>query len=139
MPHCESGVPEAGILLGRPQLVGLVLAACPTVQMAEIDYRYRRNTTCQTKKIGGKSSSPRSETGEFDIIIMSPPCSTWSRAVSANRLDSKPVRSREFPFGFPWLKGDFKEKAELGTLLVMRCIETKNGVAVTRDYQASAS
>jgi hypothetical protein len=62
--------------------------------------------------------------GEFDIIIMSPPCSTWSRAVWANRLGPKPVRSREFPFGFPWLKGDLKEKAELGTLLVMRCIET---------------
>ena len=43
--------------------------------------------------------------GDFDIIIiMSPPCSTWSRAVWANRLGPKPVRSREFPFGFPWLK-----------------------------------
>ena len=46
--------------------------------------------------------------GDFDIIIMSPPCSTWSRAVWANRLGPKPVRSREFPFGFPWLKPDLK-------------------------------
>ena len=32
---------------------------------------------------------------------MSPPCSTWSRAVWANQLGPKPVRSREFPVGFP--------------------------------------
>ena len=62
--------------------------------------------------------------GDFDIIIMSPPCSTWSRAVWANRLGPKPVRSREFPFGFPWLKSDLKEKADLGTTLVLRCVET---------------
>ena len=54
---------------------------------------------------------------------MSPPCSTWSRAVSANRIGPKPVRSREFPPGFPWLKVELKEKAELGTLQVMRCAE----------------
>ena len=42
----------------------------------------------------------------------------------ANRLGPKPVRSREFPFGFPWLKGELKEKADLGTWLVMRCVET---------------
>eukprot|EP00435_Cladocopium_sp_Y103_P020454 s3417_g5.t1 len=61
---------------------------------------------------------------EYDVILMSPPCSTWSRAVWANRLGPRPVRSREYPFGFPWLTGELREKAELGTLLVMRCIET---------------
>ena len=61
--------------------------------------------------------------GKWDAIIMSPPCSTWSRAVWSNKLGPKPVRSRDFPHGFPWLVGDLKEKAHIGTTLVMRCIE----------------
>ena len=61
--------------------------------------------------------------GSLTSLLCHPPCSTWSRAVWANRLGPKPVRSREFPFGFPWLKAELKEKADLGTTLVMRCIE----------------
>eukprot|EP00435_Cladocopium_sp_Y103_P069710 s303_g33.t2 len=61
--------------------------------------------------------------GYYDVILMSPPCSTWSRALWANRHGPNPVRSRDFPYGFPWLVGAAKEKAELGTVLVMRCIE----------------
>eukprot|EP00435_Cladocopium_sp_Y103_P031679 s3830_g8.t1 len=60
---------------------------------------------------------------EFDVILMSPPCRTWSRAVWANKFGPKPVRSRDYPLGFPWLVGELREKAELGTLLVRRCIE----------------
>eukprot|EP00435_Cladocopium_sp_Y103_P020829 s3622_g5.t1 len=60
---------------------------------------------------------------EFDVILTSPPCSTWSRAVWANKLGPRPVRSREYPWGFPWLVGELRDKAALGTLLVMRCIE----------------
>ena len=61
--------------------------------------------------------------GDWDAIIMSPPCSTWSRAVWSNKLGPRPVRSRDFPHGFPWLVGELKEKADIGTTLVMRCIE----------------
>eukprot|EP00435_Cladocopium_sp_Y103_P008775 s235_g2.t1 len=66
------------------------------------------------------------KSGYYDIILMSPPCSTWSRALWANRHGPNPVRSREFPWGFPWLSGAQKDKAELGTILVMRCIEVLN-------------
>eukprot|EP00435_Cladocopium_sp_Y103_P057979 s1782_g20.t1 len=55
---------------------------------------------------------------------MSPPCSTWSRALWANRSGPRPVRSRDFPYGYAWLVGELKEKADLGTILVMRCTTT---------------
>ena len=65
----------------------------------------------------------RIKQGDFDAIIMSPPCSTWSRAVWSNKIGPRPVRSRDFPHGFPWLKGELKEKAAIGSKLVLRCVE----------------
>ena len=67
--------------------------------------------------------SKRVKQGDFDAIIMSPPCSTWSRAVWSSKIGPRPVRSRDFPHGFPWLKGELKEKAEIGSKWVMRCAE----------------
>ena len=65
----------------------------------------------------------RVQAGQFHAIMMSPPCSTWSRAVWANRKGPQPVRSAAYPYGFPWLRGSAKTKAQLGTLLVQRCID----------------
>ena len=70
-----------------------------------------------------KEVAEKIRAGDYDAIIMSPPCSTWSRAVWSNKLGPKPIRSRQFPYGFPWLKGDLKEKAEIGSKLVLRCVE----------------
>ena len=54
---------------------------------------------------------------------MAPPCSTWSRAVWSNREGPQPVRSAEFPYGFPWLSGAQKQKADAGTRLVQRSMD----------------
>ena len=45
------------------------------------------------------------------------------RAVWSNKIGPRPVRSRDFPHGFPWLKGELKEKAAIGSKLVLRCVE----------------
>ena len=60
---------------------------------------------------------------EFSAIVMAPPCSTWSRAVWSNKHGPQPVRSSQYPFGFPWLTGQQKIKAEAGTQLVLRTLD----------------
>ena len=59
---------------------------------------------------------------EFNIIVMSPPCSTFSRATFANRAGPPPLRNPDWPEGFPWLSGALKVKAETGTALVRRAL-----------------
>ena len=63
------------------------------------------------------------EEGVYDTALITPPCSTYSRAPWANKRGPKPVRSRAHPWGFPWLRGAQREKAELGSLLVQRALE----------------
>ena len=55
--------------------------------------------------------------GIFFAVIVTPPCSTFSRAVWANDLGPYPLRSSTHPRGFPWNKGDRFHKAEFGTIL----------------------
>eukprot|EP00435_Cladocopium_sp_Y103_P059542 s1184_g21.t1 len=58
---------------------------------------------------------------EFDAIFMSPPCNTWSRAPHSNPWGPCPVRNRQWPRGFPWAEGKFKDYAHLGNVLVDVC------------------
>ena len=53
----------------------------------------------------------------FDLVISSPPCSTFSRAPWANLWGPRPIRSQMFPRGFTWLKWSQKRLAELGNTL----------------------
>ena len=55
--------------------------------------------------------------GIFYAVIVTPPCSTFSRAVWANDLGPFPLRSSSYPRGFPWNKGERFHKAEFGTIL----------------------
>ena len=52
----------------------------------------------------------RLKQGEFDAVIMSPPCGTWSRAPWANANGPRPLRSSQHPWGYPWLEGDKLKK-----------------------------
>ena len=44
----------------------------------------------------------RLEDGEFDCIMLSPPCGTWSRANWVNNDGPKPRRNRKYPWGIPY-------------------------------------
>jgi hypothetical protein len=64
--------------------------------------------------------------GLYQVTVCTPPFNTWTRAVYANRSGPKPIRSAEYPLGFPWLSKDNRAKAEVGNVLVhfaVRCLE----------------
>ena len=49
-------------------------------------------------------------------VIATPPCSTYSRARQFYKVSPgpRPIRSRQFPKGFPWLSQANKQKADEG-------------------------
>ena len=59
----------------------------------------------------------RIRAGEFDLVMVAPPCNTFSRAVFREGAGPKPVRSKQWPDGFPWLEGDARVRAEEGSVL----------------------
>ena len=115
-----AGLPRKGDI--KSKLLELCTHAGCTLEMTEVDLMRSQYHDMSDDDLW-QPLLERIRQGEFDVIIMSPPCSTWSRAVWSNKQGPQPVRSAEFPYGFPWLTGALKDKAVLGTLLVQRCIE----------------
>ena len=54
---------------------------------------------------------------EYEAILGSPPCDTYSRVKFANRLGPRPTRTKEYRRGFPWLSGQHKRLAQLANTL----------------------
>ena len=54
----------------------------------------------------------------FQVILCTPPCSTFSRVRCANKRGPPPVRDANHPAGYPWLKDSRAHEAWLGTMLV---------------------
>ena len=50
---------------------------------------------------------------EWDVILVTPPCNSFSR-VRFVQPGPKPVRSRLYPLGFPWLSGNLLDLATQG-------------------------
>ena len=53
---------------------------------------------------------------EFDAVLLSPPCATFSRAAWANFRGPRPVRSHECPRGLPTLTPAERDRAILGNI-----------------------
>ena len=62
-------------------------------------------------------------TGHYFCVICTPPCNPWSRAPWANSAGPRPVRSREHPWGFPWLEGHAAAKCAAGSDFVRKTWE----------------
>ena len=70
-------------------------------------------------------SNPRTQTsflervrdGSYFAVILSPPCSTFSRAPWRNRRGPRPIRSHDYPDGLPGLRWAERRKARLGNTL----------------------
>ena len=60
----------------------------------------------------------RIKEGAFVLVAASPPCGTFSRARHANRRGPRPVRSKAYPRGFPWLEGAARRNTTSATALV---------------------
>ena len=56
----------------------------------------------------------RLEDGDFDCILLSPPCGSWSRANWANDDGPKPCRNRQWPWGIPHQRRGQQQRAESG-------------------------
>ena len=56
--------------------------------------------------------------GYYQLAAASPPCGTFSRSRSANNRGPKPIRSKAFPLGFPWLQGSSLMQARCANTLV---------------------
>jgi hypothetical protein len=67
--------------------------------------------------------------GEFQAVVASPPCSSWSRLQWANDLGPRPVRSWGHPLGFPWLSKEDRVRAETGNDLLQVAIDMMTACA----------
>ncbi|CAE8640253.1 unnamed protein product [Polarella glacialis] len=69
------------------------------------------------------------EAGVWSIVIMTPPCHTHSRARHAWRASPgpTPLRSRKWPKGFPWLRGDKLLQVQEANIFVEKTIEACRG------------
>lgn len=52
----------------------------------------------------------RISAGDYDIVILSPPCSTWSRARFSDKPGPGPVRNRQHPWGIPHLQHEWMKR-----------------------------
>ena len=61
--------------------------------------------------------------GDWDVIMLSPPCSTWSRARFrySGKFGAKPLRNSTYVWGFPWLESSQRELADRGNLFIQQC------------------
>ena len=50
---------------------------------------------------------------DYEVVWVESPYATWTR-VHYERAGARPVRSRMHPWGFPWLQGKQKARAEKG-------------------------
>ena len=56
----------------------------------------------------------RLEDGDFDFIMLSLPCGSWSRANWANNNGPRPCRNRKHPWGIPHLRRGAQARAAKG-------------------------
>ena len=60
------------------------------------------------------------EAGSWDVLILSPPCGTFRRARFhyAGKFGPRPLRTRAYMRGFPWLRDSDKNSVELANYFV---------------------
>ena len=56
--------------------------------------------------------------GKYDLMLLSPPCDTFTRVKFANNLGPRPVRSLDYPHGFEYLNARELRAVELADILV---------------------
>ena len=70
--------------------------------------------------------------GEFDFIILSPPCGSWSRCNYSSKPGARPCRSKDFPWGFPNASQHQKARAEQGNEFIHFCIRAVEATRTAR-------
>ena len=64
------------------------------------------------------------DSGKYDVIIMSPPCGTWSRVRFQWLIHPgpRPPRNKTWPWGFPWLSAAQRKKVDTANYFVSQTI-----------------
>ena len=66
----------------------------------------------------------RVESGSFDVIILTPPCGTLSRArFNFSSSGPRPSRTSAHPRGFPWLRNNDAEQVRIANFFVDRSLD----------------
>ena len=62
--------------------------------------------------------------GSFDVVVLSPPCNTFSRARwnFCGAFGPRPLRSSHFPKGFPWLREQDRVKVSQGNFFMLQSL-----------------
>ena len=87
-----------------------------TVQMEMVDIQVRPYLDVTLPKVREYLLNKIS-TGQYFAVLLSPPCSTFSRATWANRKGPRPVRSFVYPRGFKRLTWSERKRADWGNVL----------------------
>ncbi|CAE7280515.1 unnamed protein product [Symbiodinium sp. CCMP2592] len=76
------------------------------------------------------------KSGSWDVVLLTPPASTFSRARNrhAGRNGPRPVRDITYPWGFPWLRNADRELVSVANFHVKQCLQ-----AATFQAQAGGS
>ena len=86
------------------------------VEVIELDLRHSRKVDFTQPKVQSKWLR-FIDAGAADALVITPPCSTFSRAPWANEEGPYPLRSSLCLRGFTWNSGHRRQKAELGNIL----------------------
>ena len=64
------------------------------------------------------------ESGYYDVLVISPPCGTYSRARhrTLGKGGPVPLRSRSYPWGFPWLSNANQAKVDTANFFVKQSL-----------------
>lgn len=87
-----------------------------TVQVEMVDIQVRPHLDVTLSKVRDFLLSKIS-TGQYFAILLSPPCSTFSRAPWANKKGPRPVRSFVFPRGFTRMTWSERKRTDWGNVL----------------------
>ena len=86
------------------------------VEVHEVDIQRSKRMDLPAPKVQ-KRILQEIDLGAYDAVILTPPCSTFSRAVWANDRGPYPLRSFLCPRGFAWSTKSRRKKAEVGNIL----------------------
>ena len=109
-------------------------SACLHVELHEFDIERSPQHDLTDDALWEKIYSTLQE-GEW-FLIVSPPCNTFSRARFQHRHHPgpKPLRTRVWPRGFPWLSAANRAKVEEANKFVDHCIAACHIVSETGGY-----
>ena len=59
--------------------------------------------------------------GSWDVVLVAPPCETWSRVLFSNSRGPRPQRNRKHPWGIPQENGQLSDKIIAANNLLFFC------------------